>query len=137
MTMGPDKEAADDLVAQMNEAQRILDIHGEDELVKRTGKYPGDYLKAGASEIAALRSRVAQLEDGLHAVGWECDPDDCEWSDKAFARRYLWAITSKLIGTPDGERAEHAWKALAPLPQYSSTPTGSDNAAPLKTEGGT
>ena len=70
MTMGTDKEEADDLVAQMNEAQRILDIHSEDELVKRTGKYPGDYLKAGASEIAALRSRVAQLEAAAREV---CD----------------------------------------------------------------
>src|SRR5229473_1369932 len=65
LTMGTDKEEADDLVAQMNEAQRILDIHSEDELVKRTGKYPGDYLKAGASEIAALRRQIETMQRQL------------------------------------------------------------------------
>ena len=105
--MGTDKEEADDLVAQMNEAQRILDIHSEDELVKRTGKYPGDYLRAGASEIAALRSRVEQMKDALRVYGRHSP--DCR---------------------------QHK-ECICGFNTALSTPTGPDNAAPLKTEGGT
>jgi len=141
MTMGPDKEAADELrmsayyygftATGIPDIDRILsavacagkafhhteDWHQEAEPFRgHAGSNPIEWIQnaandaaKAASEIAALRCRVAQMEKGLHHIG------------------------SQRLGSGLTEQARLRQLVDAAL----STHASSDNAAPLKTEGGT
>lgn len=53
------------LPQQLLDAAAMLADHGEDELVKRTGKYPGDYLREAAAALQAAANAAGRWRDAI------------------------------------------------------------------------
>ncbi len=41
-----------------------------------------------------------ELRRALNEIAWECDPEDCAWTEPAAARRFIWERAIKVIGRP-------------------------------------
>ena len=74
---------------------------GEREVIDRLfARLDGPQARGALTQEETMEAENARLRAALNAVGWECDPDDAEWSDPAAVRQWMWGLVTKTIGTP-------------------------------------